>query len=114
MSYLTIKPQNERVYFEQQLGVKRTMVFAHGWGMSCRVWDTVAAGIIDRGYGVMTFDQRGCGRSDKSFTRVSVGTIAEDLVTLIDEQELSDVVLNGWSLGGAVVVEAAHRLGARC
>ena len=33
---------------------------------------------------------------------------------IVDSLGLDRVILNGWSLGGAVVVEAASRLGSRC
>ncbi len=90
-----------------------TVVLAHGWGMSTRAWDDTTAWLIDEGYPVLSFDQRNCGASDKDFVDVSIQALADDLATLVDALKLSAVVLNGWSLGGAVVVEAAPKLTAR-
>ncbi|HUD94905.1 alpha/beta hydrolase, partial [Sphingobium sp.] len=38
----------------------------------------------------------------------------DDVIGLLTELSITDVILNGWSQGGAVAVEAAHRLGAAC
>lgn len=90
---------------------KPTVVLVHGWGMSTRVWDDTTAWLVDGGWSVVSFDQRNCGHSDKDFGDVSVAALASDLKALVSHLELSNVVLNGWSLGGAVVVEAAPLLG---
>jgi pimeloyl-ACP methyl ester carboxylesterase len=45
---------------------------------------------------------------------MGINAIAGDVVGLVDALGLNRVVLNGWSLGGAVAVAAAGRLGQRC
>jgi len=90
-----------------------TVVLSHGWGMSARAWDDVTASLCDAGYPVVVYDHRACGQSDKDFDDVSIDALSGDVVALCDQLGLRSVVLNGWSLGGAVVVGAAARLGAR-
>jgi|GEM_PF-194854 len=90
-----------------------TVVLAHGWGMSTRAWDDTTAWLVDEGYPVLSFDQRNCGASDKDFVDVSIEALADDLANLVATLKLPAVVLNGWSLGGAVVVEAAPKLKAK-
>jgi len=68
---------------------------------------------MDAGRDVVVYDHRGCGRSDKDFTDVSIEALGSDLAALAEHLDLPSVVLNGWSLGGAVVVDAATRLGKR-
>ena len=46
--------------------------------------------------------------------QLSIKAIAGDVVALVHSLGLSSVVLNGWSLGGAVAVEAATQLGDTC
>jgi pimeloyl-[acyl-carrier protein] methyl ester esterase len=113
MAYLSVEGER-RIYFEDHRGEGLPVLLVHGWGMSCRVWDTTTAMLVDAGHRVIVFDQRGCGASDKDFAEVSVAAGGEDIVRLIDALGLERVVLNGWSLGGALAAAAAARLGNRC
>lgn len=112
MGYLATEG-DRRVYFEHHAGSGRTVVLSHGWGMSGRAWDTVVPALLDNGNAVVTYDHRACGQSDKDFADVSIDALGSDVVALCDHLGLDRVVLNGWSLGGAVVVDAAGKLGGR-
>jgi pimeloyl-[acyl-carrier protein] methyl ester esterase len=102
-----------QIYFEHYAGRGPAVVLSHGWGMSCRAWDDTIARLVDRGHAVVAYDHRGCGRSDKDFADVSVDALGGDVVALCAHLGLEAVVLNGWSLGGAVVVDAGAKLGAK-
>ena len=43
--------------------IRPPVVLVHGWGMSCRVWDTVLPVLLDAGHEVVSLDHRGCGAS---------------------------------------------------
>ena len=103
------------IYYEHHVaqGARLTVVLAHGWGMSGRAWDDTTAWLLDSGYSVVTFDQRNCGQSDKDFADASISALSGDLVALIEHLDITNAVLNGWSLGGAVVVGAVPDLGNR-
>lgn len=113
MGYLNVEAER-RIYFEDHYGDRLPVLLVHGWGMSCRVWDTTTAALVDAGHRVICFDQRGCGASDKDFITVSVDAGAADIVRLVDALGIQRLVLNGWSLGGALAAAAADRLGERC
>lgn len=100
----------KEIYFEHHPG-ERTVVLSHGWGMGCRIWDDTAARLADAGFGVVAYDHRCCGESDKDFTDVSIEALGADIAMLCRHLRLEHPVLNGWSLGGAVVIDAAARLG---
>ena len=102
---------DRQIYFEHYSGSERTVVLSHGWGMGCRVWDNTVARLTDAGHGVLIYDHRCCGQSDKDFADVSIEALGADLAALCQHLALDRPVLNGWSLGGAVVVDAAIRLG---
>ena len=113
MAYLE-REDGRRVYYEDLRGPGLPVMLIHGWAMSGRIWDAVTGALTQAGHRVITFDQRGCGLSDKDFTDSSVAALAGDAVALAEALGLTSVVLNGWSLGGAVAAEAAARLGSRC
>lgn len=100
-----------RTYFEHHRGEKMPMVFIHGWGMSGEYWNSAAEALTASGHGAILIDHRGCGRSDRDFADLSIGAIASDVEAIVQGCGLGRVVLNGWSLGGAVAVAAADLLG---
>ena len=115
MPFLTVeRSQRRRIYFEHYAGSKVPVVLIHGWGMSNRIWDTTLVELQANGHAVVSFDQRGCGQSDRDWPEVSVAASAADAAAIVRELGLPRVVLNGWSLGGAVAIEAARLLGAQC
>ena len=103
------------IHYEHHRGGSKSLsvLLSHGWGMSCRAWDDVTAYLTDTGYDVVAYDHRNCGLSSKDFVDGSIGALGDDVVRLVDTLGLEGVVLNGWSLGGAVVVDAAEKLGGR-
>lgn len=110
-----LKVEEERsIYFEHHAGNGRPVLNIHAWAMNVRVWDTLLYPLRDRGHAVVAYDQRCCGQSDKDFRESSIAASAADAVALVDHLGLDGVVVNGWSLGGAVATEVAHRLGSRC
>ena len=113
MAYLESE-NGRRVYYEDNGSGERAIVLIHGWGMSLRMWDTALPVLLDAGFRVIALDHRGCGQSDKDFVDMSIKAIAGDVTELVKSLGLSNVALNGWSLGGAVAVEAANSLGAGC
>lgn len=112
MAYLAVEG-DRRIYYEHYSGSGRPIVLVHGWGMSVRVWDLTLPALFDAGHEVVSLDHRGCGLSDKDFDDVSIDAVGSDVVRLVEQLGLEGVVLNGWSLGGAVVVDAAAKLGDR-
>lgn len=106
--------EQRSIYYEDHAGGGLPVLLIHGWGMSCRVWDTTLVALQQAGHRVVSFDQRGCGLSDKDFREVSIERSASDAVALLGHLGIGRAAVNGWSLGGAVAVETARQLGARC
>ncbi len=115
MPFLTVEHgHGRRIYFEHYAGSSVPVLLIHGWGMSNRIWDTTLVALQANGHGVVSFDQRGCGQSDRDFHEVSIAASAGDAVAIVRQLGLERVVVNGWSLGGAVAVETARLLGTAC
>jgi non-heme chloroperoxidase len=113
MAYLD-RGNGQRVYYEDNGAGESAIILIHGWGMSLRLWDYTLPVLVDAGHRVITLDHRGCGRSDKDFDDMGITAIAGDVTALVDKLGLRRVILNGWSLGGAVAVAAAQALGDTC
>lgn len=110
MGYLDVEGAR-RIYFEHHAGSGRPVVLVHGWGVTAHCWDTVVPALLANGNEVVTLDHRGCGRSDKDFSDVSIEALGSDVARLCEHLALRAPVINGWSLGGAVAVDAVARLG---
>lgn len=87
------------------------ILLTHGLASNARLWDDAATELAERGHRVVTFDQRGHGRSSKPDDGYDMATVADDLALLITELELDAPVIGGQSWGGNVVLEAAARHG---
>lgn len=113
MAYVSTET-GHRIYFEHHPGKKLPVLLVHGWGTSCRVWDTTLSALQAAGHAVVTFDQRGCGLSDKDFPANTISLGATDALAVLKQAGVRRCAVNGWSLGGAIATEVAHRLGADC
>jgi len=113
MAYLD-RGNGQRVYYEDNGSGDSAVILIHGWGMSLRLWDCTLPALLQAGHRVIALDHRGCGQSDKDFDDMGINAIAGDVTALADSLGLSRVVLNGWSLGGAVAVASAAALDERC
>lgn len=117
MAHLT-REDGKTIYFEDHdaggNNDDSAVVLVHGWGASVQIWDYTLPSLAAAGHRVVLLDHRGCGQSSKDFADMSIEAIAGDVVALVEHLGLGRVVLNGWSLGGAVVVAAATQLGERC
>jgi pimeloyl-[acyl-carrier protein] methyl ester esterase len=113
MAYVSTET-GHRIYFEHHRGTKLPVLLVHGWGTSCRVWDTTLSALQAAGHAVVTFDQRGCGLSDKDFPANTISLGADDALAVLKAAGVRRCAVNGWSLGGAIATEVAHRLGADC
>jgi non-heme chloroperoxidase len=99
------------IYYEHHSGTGRPVVLVHGAWATAHSWDTVLPALLAAGHEVVLLDQRGCGRSDKDFDDMSIEALGGDVAALVRHLGLRRPVLGGWSMGGAVVVAAAGRLG---
>ena len=101
------------LYYEFTQGNDTCVVLSHGYGMSGEAWQATTSQLVAAGYSVLTYDQRCCGRSGMDFDDVTISAQGSDIAALCDHLKLQNIVLNGWSLGGAIVVDAASKLDTR-
>ena len=100
-----------KVHVDDTGGTGRPVVLIHGWPLSAESWSEQTAALRDAGYRVVAYDRRGFGRSDKPSKGYDYDTLADDLDSVLDELDLTDVTLVGFSMGGGEVARYVARHG---
>jgi pimeloyl-ACP methyl ester carboxylesterase len=100
-----------RLHIDDSGGSGRPVVLIHGWPLSAQAWEPQVSVLRDAGYRVVAYDRRGFGRSDKPESGYSYDTLADDLQRVMDQCELQDVTLVGFSMGGGEVARFIGRHG---
>jgi pimeloyl-ACP methyl ester carboxylesterase len=107
MSYIKIKDQNSREVVKihyQDLGEGQPVVLIHGWPLSHEMWEYQINDLVDAGYRVIAYDRRGFGKSSKPWEGYDYDTLTNDLKNIIDQLNLNDIILVGFSMGGGEAV----------
>lgn len=94
-----------RIWYETA-GDGPALVFAHGLGGNAAVWFQQVPYFASR-YRVVTWDQRGFGRSTSTSGRLGPEAAVVDLIALLDHLEVDAAHLIGQSMGGWAVLGAA-------
>nr|WP_221446759.1 alpha/beta hydrolase [Microbacterium thalassium] len=94
------------------MGSGQPVVLVHGFPLNGESWDRQQSALLDAGYRVIAYDRRGFGESTKTATGYDVDTFAADLHALMDELDLTDAVLVGFSMGTGEVARYLSRYGA--
>lgn len=93
-----------QIYYED-LGKGKPVVFIHGWPLSGSMWEYQVTTLSKAGLRCITYDRRGFGKSDRPFGPYDYDTLAGDLKSLLDELQLEDVTLVGFSMGGGEIAK---------
>jgi len=98
-----------RIAFREHGRGTRTVVLTHGLLMDQRMFDRLAAVLVERGHHVVTVDMIGHGASDQphDMTAHSMTQYGRDVIALLDHLGLEQAVIGGTSLGANVALEVA-------
>jgi pimeloyl-ACP methyl ester carboxylesterase len=107
----TSRAQSVRLHIEDSRGSGRPVVLIHGWPLSAQAWEPQVPALLAAGYRVIAYDRRGFGRSEKPQTHYDYDLLAEDLKQVLDECELQNATLVGFSMGGGEVARYIARYG---
>ena len=83
------------------------VLFLHGLGASMYAWRRNLAAVAAAGFRVIAFDNRGFGLSDKPPAPSDNAAYARLAIALMDSLRLTDAVLVGHSMGGAIAAQVA-------
>ena len=94
-----IDSDTERIYFEYWGDGGETVILGHGMGGNHVVWYQQVAYLASR-YRVVTWDQRGFGRSTNISGDIGPVPSVDDMVRLLDHLEIDRAHVVGQSMGG--------------
>jgi non-heme chloroperoxidase len=109
MGFITVKDGAQIFYKDWGSGLP--VVFSHGWPLNSDSWEAQMLFLASNGYRCIAHDRRGHGRSTQTWDGNDMDTYADDLAALIEELDLRDVTLIGFSTGGGEVARYVGRHG---
>jgi non-heme chloroperoxidase len=114
MKFITTKDANtgEEIKLSYcDYGRGNPVVLIHGWPLSKEMWEYQLGDLINAGLRVIKYDRRGFGKSSKPWDGYDYDTFADDLKAVMDELNLRNATLVGFSMGGGEVVRYLNRYG---
>jgi non-heme chloroperoxidase len=109
--YIQTAP-NVKLYLKDY-GEGKPVILIHGWPLSNEMWEYQIASLVENNFRVIAYDRRGFGKSSQPWDSYSYDTLADDLHAIIEQLELKEVSLVGFSMGGGEVVRYFSRYGGK-
>lgn len=114
MSYITAGPdangQLVKLHYTDQ-GQGQPVVLIHGWPATHEMWEYQLGELPKHNLRVVAYTRRGFGQSSKTWDGYDYDTFADDLKALLEELDLQNVTLVGFSMGGGEVARYMARHG---
>jgi len=82
-----------------------SVLLAHGYGFNAIEWNIIMPILVQKGYQVIAFDQRGHGRSTIGNEGISSKAMASDYAAIIEAYELTSCIIVGHSMGGFLTIK---------
>src|SRR5579862_8954171 len=95
------------IYYEE-FGSGKPIILVHGWTGSHSLWERTVHDLA-RKFRTVTLDNRGHGDSAKPNTNYDFDEFSSDLKELIDQLQLKDALLVGWSMGVSISLRYFER-----
>ena len=100
---------NCKLFFEEK-GQGKAVIFIHGWSCN-RHFFKKQLPAFQKKYHVLAYDLRGHGDSERPEHGLTLTSFANDLKELIENRELKEVSLVGWSMGVHIIFEYIKNFG---
>lgn len=114
MSYVHSKESSSPAnIFYEDWGHGKPVVLIHGWPLSHEMWEYQLTELPKHGVRCIAYDRRGFGKSSKPWSGYDYNTLAGDLKAVLDELDLEDVTLVGFSMGGGEIARYFGQYGGK-
>jgi len=82
------------------------LILVSGWALKKEMWMALTPGLSEH-FNVITFDNRGCGKSDRPEEPYSLDDYADDIIGLMDYLKIDKANLMGYALGAMIIMHFA-------
>lgn len=106
----TTKTNAINIYYEEY-GAGKPVIFIHGWPLNHEMWEYQFNELPNYKIRCIAYDRRGFGKSDRPLEGYDYNTFADDLNELINQLNLTQVVLVGFSMGGGEIARYIGKYG---
>jgi pimeloyl-ACP methyl ester carboxylesterase len=97
--------------FYRDWGDGMPVVLCHPWGLNADIWEYQLTDLSERGFRCVAYDRRGHGRSEDPGHGYDYDTLAADLGAVIEQLDLRNITLVGYSMGSGEVARYVSRSG---
>lgn len=95
----------------EDYGKGKPVVLIHGWPLSKEMWEYQLEPLVNAGFRVIKYDRRGFGKSGKPWDGYDYDSMTADLKALLDELDIQDATLVGFSMGAGELARYFTRYG---
>jgi len=103
--YIEVEP-NVRLHITDA-GEGRPVVLIPGWPLSDEMYEYQYNELINHNFRVVGITLRGFGKSDKPYGKYDYNVHAADILKVLKQLKITDAVLGGFSMGGAIAIRVA-------
>lgn len=108
--YIEVEP-NVKLHVTDA-GNGNPIVLIHGWPLSDEMYEYQYSDLIKNDFRVIGITLRGFGKSDKPYGSYDYDVHALDIKRVLDQLDIKDAVLCGFSMGGSIAVSYVSLYGA--
>ena len=98
------------IYYEDY-GQGPAVVMLHGWPLSHKMFEYTTKELVAAGFRAISYDRRGFGASARPWDGYDYDTLTSDLHALLNELDLEDATILGFSMGGGEVARYFTKYG---
>ena len=109
--YIETAP-NVKLYVKDY-GQGKPVILIHGWPLSNEMWEYQIDTLVQNNFRVIAYDRRGFGKSSQPWDGYDYDTLTDDLAAIIEQLNLEEAALVGFSMGGGEVVRYFSRHGGK-